>query len=159
MANMIWHGLAIGIGATVLFDLWNLLLNRLAGIPLPNWAFVGRWFRHLFRGRLVHPDISRAEPVPQELAWGWAFHYAVGASFGLATVLLGGSGWLKAPTLAIPMAVGIGTVLFGWLVLAPGMGAGIAARLKPNATQIRVLNLIAHTIFGLAMYALARLLS
>ena len=39
------------------------------------------------------------------------------------------------------------------------MGAGIAARLKPNASQIRMLNLIAHTVFGLAMFTLARLIS
>ncbi|MCZ8185730.1 MAG: DUF2938 family protein [Beijerinckiaceae bacterium] len=153
------QGLAIGIGATIVLDLWNLLLNRLLGIPLPNWAMVGRWFRHLFRGRFVHKDISRAEPVAQELVWGWAFHYAVGASFGLATVALGGPGWLANPTLFPPMAIGLGTVLLGWLVLAPGMGAGLAARLRPNAGRIRLLNLIAHALFGLAMYAFARLLS
>ncbi|MCZ8373940.1 MAG: DUF2938 domain-containing protein [Beijerinckiaceae bacterium] len=153
------QGLIIGIGATIVFDLWNLLLNRLFGIPLPNWAMVGRWFRHLFRGRFLHEDIARAEPVPDELGWGWAFHYAVGASFGLATVALGGPGWTSSPTLFPAMTIGLGTVLLGWFVLAPGMGAGIAARLKPNANRIRGLNLLAHTVFGLAMYGLARLIS
>ena len=153
------QGLIIGIGATIVFDLWNLLLNRLFGIPLPNWAMVGRWFRHLFRGRFLHEDIARAEPVPHELSWGWAFHYAVGASFGLATVALGGPGWTSSPTLFPAMTIGLGTVLLGWFVLAPGMGAGIAARLKPNANRIRGLNLLAHTVFGLAMYGLARLIS
>ncbi|MCZ8183854.1 MAG: DUF2938 domain-containing protein [Beijerinckiaceae bacterium] len=159
MADLIWRGLIIGIGATIVFDLWNLLLNRLFGIPLPNWALVGRWFRHLFRGRFLHEDIGRAEPVAHELGWGWAFHYAVGASFGLATVALGGPGWTSSPTLFPAMAIGIGTVLLGWFILAPGMGAGIAARLRPNAARIRGLNLLAHTVFGLAMYALARLIS
>jgi phage shock protein PspC (stress-responsive transcriptional regulator) len=36
------------------------------------------------------------------------------------------------------------------------MGAGIAARLKPNAAQIRILNIAAHTVFGVAMYVIAR---
>ncbi|WP_284179754.1 DUF2938 domain-containing protein [Rhabdaerophilum sp. SD176] len=153
------QGLIIGIGATIVFDLWNLLLNRFFGIPLPNWAMVGRWFRHIFRGQFLHEDIARAEPVAHERVWGWAFHYAVGASFGLATVVLGGPGWTSSPTLLPAMAIGLGTVLLGWFVLAPGMGAGIAARLRPNAVHIRGLNLLAHTVFGLAMYGLARLIS
>lgn len=159
MLNQIGLGLFIGLGATLVFDLWGLLLNRLLGIPLPNWAMVGRWVGNLTSGQLVHADIGKAAPVANELALGWAFHYAVGASFGLATTLIGGAGWAKAPTLPLPMAIGLGTVLLGWFILAPGMGAGIAARLKPNATQIRTLNLIAHAVFGLAMYLLARLVS
>lgn len=159
MADMIWRGLILGIGATVVFDLWNLLLNRLFGNPLPNWALVGRWFRHLFRGQFVHQDIGRAEPVAHELAWGWAFHYAVGASFGLAAIWLGGPGWAAKPSLFPAMAVGLGTVLLGWFILAPGMGAGLAARLKPNANRIRALNVIAHAVFGLALFGLARLMA
>lgn len=159
MMVLIGFGLFIGIGATMVFDLWNLMLNRLFAIPLPNWAMVGRWFGNLFSGRFVHADMGRANPVAHELRLGWAFHYAVGASFGLATALIGGPGWNKAPTWPLPMAIGLGTVLLGWFVLAPGMGAGIAARLKPNASQIRMLNLIAHTVFGLAMFTLARLIS
>ena len=37
--------------------------------------------------------------------------------------------------------------------------AGIAARLKPNPTRIRMLNVIAHFVFGLAMYGIARLIA
>jgi phage shock protein PspC (stress-responsive transcriptional regulator) len=158
MLGVLVPGLVIGIGATMIFDLWNLLLNRLLGIPLPNWALVGRWFCHLFSGRFVHRDITSASPVAQELAWGWAFHYAVGASFGLATALIGGAAWLRAPSLGLPLTVGLGTVLFGWLILAPGLGAGIAARLKPNPARIRMLNIMAHFVFGLAMYGIARLI-
>ena len=35
---------AFGVGATALFDLWGLFLNKAFGIPLANWAMVGRWF-------------------------------------------------------------------------------------------------------------------
>jgi hypothetical protein len=37
----------IGIGATLLLDLWGLLLNRIFGLPMANWELVGRWFGHL----------------------------------------------------------------------------------------------------------------
>lgn len=158
LGELVWRALAIGIGATLIFDLWGLLLNRVFGIPLPNWAMVGRWFCHVPRGTLMHQSIGDAAPVAGELGWGWFFHYGVGVSFALATLLIGGPAWAKAPTWPLPLAVGLITVLCGWLILAPGMGAGIAARLKPNANQIRLLNIAAHTVFGFAMYGVALLI-
>lgn len=156
LAEILGRALIIGVGATVIFDLWGLLLNRVFGTPLPNWALVGRWFCHVPRGKLVHQSIAEALPVAGELRWGWFFHYAVGVLFALVTVVIGGRGWVQAPTSGLPLAVGWITVLCGWLILAPGMGAGIAARLKPNAAQIRILNIAAHTVFGVAMYVIAR---
>jgi Protein of unknown function (DUF2938) len=38
---------AIGIGATLLMDLWNLLLKRALGIPSLDYCLLGRWVRHL----------------------------------------------------------------------------------------------------------------
>jgi hypothetical protein len=39
------------------------------------------------------------------------------------------------------------------------MGAGVAAARKPDRARIRVLNIIGHTVFGLAMFAAARALA
>ena len=36
----------IGVGATIVMDLWALLLKQL-GIPSLNFAFLGRWIGHL----------------------------------------------------------------------------------------------------------------
>ena len=52
MLEVIGRSLAIGIGATALLDLWALVLNRAFGIPLANWAMVGRWFAYLPRGHV-----------------------------------------------------------------------------------------------------------
>ncbi len=90
MSELAWRGLALGIGATLVFDLRGLLLHRILAAPLPNWALLGRWFCHLWRGRLVHRDIGASTPVAGERAWGWLFHYGVGVGFALATLLLGG---------------------------------------------------------------------
>ena len=32
----------MGLGATVLIDIWALLLQRMAQVALPNWGMVGR---------------------------------------------------------------------------------------------------------------------
>lgn len=148
----------IGAGATALLDLWALFLARAFGIAPPNWALVGRWVGHLPSGRLVHEDIGAAAPVPKERAIGWVFHYAVGIAFAAALLAIWGTGWASAPTLAPALVVGYVTILCGWLILQPGMGAGIAACRRANAMQIRLLNIAGHTVFGLGLYLTALVL-
>ncbi len=155
MTDFLVRSFIIGAGATLALDLWALLLNKTFGLPMANWGFVGRWVAGLPAGRFVHEDIGKAAPVAGEKAIGWAFHYAVGWSFAMATLLLAGPAWKLAPTAFWPLIVGWVTVGCGWFILAPGMGAGIAASKRPNANRIRMLNIVGHTIFGLAMWAIA----
>jgi hypothetical protein len=157
--SLITLGVLIGLAATVVLDLWAILLNRLFGFPTPNWGLVGRWVLHLPAGRFAHDDIGRARGFAGERAVGWVFHYAVGALFGVVTALIGGAVWAAGPTLTPPLAVGLVTVGCGWFILQPGMGAGVAAARKPDRARIRVLNIIGHTVFGLAMFAAARALA
>ncbi len=158
MGDIVFRALVMGIGATALLDLWALLLNRVFGFAMPNWALVGRWFCHLPAGRFVHADIGRAEPFRHELSAGWIGHYAIGILFAAGTLAIGGAAWAKAPSLALPLVVGWVTVGCGWFILQPGMGAGIAASKRPNPGQVRVLNLLGHTVFGLGLYATALLI-
>jgi hypothetical protein len=52
-------GIAIGIGATLLMDLWNLFLKRAFGIPSLNYSFLGRWVLHIPDGTLFVAIMSR----------------------------------------------------------------------------------------------------
>ena len=52
-----------------------------------------------------------------------------------------------------PLAVGIGSVAAPFLVMQPGMGAGIAARRTPRPGAARFQSLVTHAIFGLGLYA------
>ena len=63
MVTLLYTGALMGLGATVLIDLWALVLQRLARVALPNWAMVGRWVMHLPRGRLFHENIAAAQPM------------------------------------------------------------------------------------------------
>ncbi len=96
---LLLDGILIGLGATALMDLWTQGLGRRPGQSPPNWALVGRWFRHLPRGRVFHPDITAAAASESDLAIGWAAHYAVGILYGIAFALIMGPGWFAAPTL------------------------------------------------------------
>lgn len=155
MFELIWRGVAIGIGATILMDLWAILLHKFFGENLPNWAPVGRWFWHLKNGRIFHDDIGKAAPYAHELALGWIGHYVVGILYGLILAVVAGSAWLANPTFLPAWILGIVTVGAGWFLLQPGLGLGWAASRTPNPTKVRVFNLLAHTIFALGLWGTA----
>ena len=152
------RAVAIGIGATALLDLWQLLLNRLFGLPLPNWAMPGRWFAYLPRGKIRHDDIAQSPPVANERAIGWVMHYLVGILFAGIVLAIWGLAWARNPTFLPALIVGLATVGCGWFILQPGMGAGIAASKKPNANRIRLLNIAGHTIFAIGLWGTALLI-
>lgn len=157
MLEFLGRSIVIGVGATVLLDLWALFLNRAFAIPQPNWAMVGRWFGYLPRGRFMHDPITASAPLPGELVIGWICHYVVGTVFAASLLLIWGLGWAYQPTLLPALIVGLVTVGCGWFILQPGMGFGMAASKRPNANQVRMLNIVGHIVFGLGMYGTALL--
>lgn len=142
----------VGVGATLVVDLWSIIRKRWLGVPLPDYAMVGRWFAHLARGRLRHERISASAPVRGERAVGWASHYLIGIGFA-AFLFYTDTDWIHAPTLAPALLVGIGTVLAPFLIMQPGMGAGIAASRTPRPASARLQSLLTHAIFGIGLYA------
>ncbi|WP_448953751.1 DUF2938 domain-containing protein [Labrys neptuniae] len=146
--------LAIGIGATALIDLWIYALNRIFGLPMTNWALAGRWFWHLGQGRIVHDDIAKAVPYRHELALGWLAHYFIGIAYaGLLMLTL--PGWAAAPAFLPTWIFGMLTIIPGWFLFQPGMGLGWAACRRPNAWQIRGLNIASHSVFAIGLYVMA----
>ncbi|MGB3875871.1 MAG: DUF2938 domain-containing protein [Shinella zoogloeoides] len=156
--ELLLKGVAIGVGATVLMDVWAVVLWKVFRQGRPNWAPVGRWFWHLKDGTVFHDDIGKAEPYAGELALGWIGHYAVGILYGVILALVMGAGWFAAPTFLPAWILGIVTVGAGWFLLQPGLGIGVAASKLPNANTVRALNLVAHTVFALGLYGTALLL-
>lgn len=156
--ELLWKGIAIGVGATVLMDIWALLLWKGFRQSRPNWAPVGRWFWHLRAGRVFHDDIGAAVPYAHELALGWIGHYVVGVLYGVVLALIVGAGWFANPSFLPAWIFGIVTVGAGWFLLQPGLGIGFAASRLPNANRVRFLNLVAHTIFAVGLYGTALLL-
>jgi hypothetical protein len=149
--------LAVGIAATAALDLWALLLRCLFGFPIPDWGLVGRWFGYLPRGVFVHHPITDSPPIPFERRIGWIAHYAVGVLYALIYFLLL---WIFSWQLSLLNAIAFGlfTVGAGWFILQPGLGLGVCSRLAPNPLRVRSLNIIAHTIFGCAIYFATRLI-
>jgi len=141
----------IGIGATVIMDLWLMLLQRL-GVPTLNFAFIGRWIGHLFYGQWSHVAIARAAPIRGELAVGWITHYAVGIAFAALLVLVTGLSWIASPTPLPAVLVGMCTVIVPLCVLQPAMGAGFASSRTPTPLKNCIRSLANHTVFGIGLY-------
>jgi len=145
------RALVIGVGATVVLDLWSALLRQF-GVPSMRWGMVGRWVGHLPGGHFVHENIAEASPVRGEVALGWTAHYLVGIAFASSLLLIMGLGWARQPTVLPPLAFGTVTVIFPFFVLQPGMGVGIAASKAPNPLHARLRSIGSHLVFGLGMY-------
>lgn len=148
------HVALVGIGATIVMDLWLALSNRL-GVPTLNFALIGRWAGHLLRGRWKHDAIAKSPPVSGELVLGWVVHYAVGIAFAGVMAIVGGMAWMRSPTLVPALAVGLATVAAPFFVMQPAMGAGIASSRTPAPLRNRVRSLVNHTVFGAGLYVAA----
>lgn len=142
----------IGVTATALADLWALFQQRVLGMQGPNWALVGRWVGYMPRGQFCHDSIAKAQALSGERVLGWSTHYLIGIGFAALLLVITGLDWAHHPTLLPALALGVATVLAPFLIMQPGMGAGIAASKTPNPLAARARSLLAHTVFGVALY-------
>lgn len=151
--------LLVGSGATALMDAWILARKRWLGVRPMDYALVGRWLGHLARGRFRHDAIAASAAVPHERLVGWSAHYATGVLFAAVLLAIWGGDWLRSPSLGPALIVGVGSVLAPFLVMQPGMGAGIAASRTPRPAAARVQTLVTHAVFGLGLYVAGALLN
>lgn len=145
------HVFLLGIGATVVMDLWMFLLKAF-GVPTLNFAFVGRWVGHACQGKFAHVSIGKATPVRGEVALGWIAHYGTGIAFAVLLACIEGVAWLQEPTVLPAIALGIATVAVPLFVIQPAMGAGFASSKTPTPAANCMRSLINHAVFGVGLY-------
>ncbi len=142
----------IGIGATLILDLWSLTLKTICGVPFPNYTMVGRWIGHFPHGRFAHESVINAPYVAGEHFIGWFAHYGIGVSYAGLLIAFAGVDWLKAPTVLPALIVGVVTVAAPFFIMQPAMGSGMASSKAPKPNVARFRSLAAHTAFGLGLY-------
>ena len=148
----IFGTVCVGLGATLVTDLWALMMTRFFKLAPANYCFVGRWIRYMPGGRFTHQNIAAAPPKQAECATGWIAHYIVGVVFAFILVLSTSGRWLESPALIPALVFGIVTVAFPYLLMQPAFGYGIAASKAPNSTQARLKSLMTHAVFGFGLY-------
>ena len=145
----------IGARATLLIDLWGALRRRFFSIRPLDLRLLGHWIGYIPRGRFVHDDIARAEPVKGEAVIGWFAHYGIGCAFAALLLAIYGLDWTNRPTLLPALVVGLGTLAAPFFLMQPCFGAGIAGSRTPNPRLIRVRSVLTHIVYGVGLYASA----
>ncbi|MEJ5205272.1 DUF2938 domain-containing protein [Acinetobacter junii] len=146
----------LGIGATIIMDIWLLILKRF-NIPTLNFALLGRWVGWILRGKIQHQSISQSPEIRHEYLLGWIAHYSVGVIFSFSFILMVGQNWLAEPQFPSALSFGVITVLIPFLIMQPAMGLGIAASKTPQPFINRIKSLINHIIFGCGLFLTAAL--
>jgi hypothetical protein len=145
----------IGVGATLLVDIWNALLKRAFGIRSLDFCLLGRWIRHMPNGTFRHVSITDAPQKSFECAIGLIAHYTIGVVLTLVFVAFASGDWLARPLLLPALLYGIGTVVFPFCIMQPSFGLGIASSKTSNPTQARLKSFMTHTVFGVGVWACA----
>ena len=158
LLNSVLLTFCIGAGATLVMDIWLLLLQRW-GIPTLNFALIGRWTGHLINGQIFHSSIAKSGSIRGERPLGWIMHYATGITF--AALLLGftSMSWAEQPTVLPALAMGMSTVAIPLLLIQPAMGAGIASTKTTAPLKNCLKSLLNHSVFGLGLFLSATLIA
>jgi Protein of unknown function (DUF2938) len=149
----------MGIGATLVMDLWALVLKRAFDVRSLDYALVGRWLGHMQAGRFRHASIAAAPAVRGERVIGWVAHYAIGVLFAGLLLAAFGEGWSRQPSPGPAILVGILTVVAPFFIMQPCMGLGVAASRTPKPNVARLRSLATHLVFGLGLYGSAWVLA
>lgn len=157
--NVILETAMIGIGATIIMDLWASIQRLLFNTPSLNYMYVGRWLGHFLKGKFSHNTILIAKPIYGEILIGWLVHYLIGIAFSFVLIAIVGSEWLVKPTFIPAMMVGIISVIAPFFIMQPGFGFGLAGSKTPQPQVTRRRSLVAHLSYGIGLYISAQLLS
>ena len=148
----------IGLGATLVFDLWALFLKRAFKITPSNFCMVGRWLRYMPERVFKHSNISLTPPKIAECTVGWIAHYMVGIIFAVIFIAFVGNGWIQHPTLIPAITFGTLTVAAPFFIMQPAFGPGFAASRMANPVLARLRSLMNHMVLGIGLYLFGLLL-
>lgn len=152
--EFILRTLLIGVGATLVMDLWALVLKQF-GVPSLNFAMLGRWLGHLPEGNWIQPSIAKTAPVQGERLMGWFAHYSIGVAFAAVLLAAFGLDWARSPSLLPALFIGVVTVVAPLFILQPALGAGIASSKTPAPLFNCIKSVVTHIVYGFGLYLAA----
>ena len=150
--------IAIGIGATLLVDLWGYV-QSLFKIKSLDYRFVGRWIAGFHNGKFRHENIINSPPIRGELLLGWAAHYLIGITFSFLLIILFGTNWIDKPEIFSALLVGIITLLAPLFIMQPALGFGFGSSKLPNPNLRMFKSFMTHLIYGFGLYLSAILIN
>ncbi|QDK97457.1 DUF2938 domain-containing protein [Acinetobacter tandoii] len=157
LMKVIYYVLIVGIGSTIALDLWARLMAKLGWLPGTHWPAVGRWITGLFSGNFIFDSNNTSPFTKSEAILGWGFHYVIGIIYAAMYPLFWGFSFIVSPIIFPFFFIGvIVSSIAGLAILMPGMGGGFFANKVPNRNSVIVYVLLAHLVFAVAQYLLAK---
>lgn len=150
--------IAIGIGATLLVDLWGYV-QSLFKIKSLDYRFVGRWIAGFPNGKFRHENIIKSPSIRGELLLGWTAHYLIGITFSFLLIILFGTNWIDKPEISSALSTGIISLLAPLFIMQPALGFGIGSSKLPNPNLRRFKSFLTHLIYGFGLYLSALLIN
>lgn len=142
---------AIGIGATLILDIWNYILSLL-DIKSLDYRFVGRWIGNFVNSKFYHNNIMLTPAIRNELFIGWTAHYMIGISFSFLLIFVFGKTWLSQPLIIPAIIIGIVTVVFPLFIMQPALGFGFASSNLPNRLMRVLKSIVTHLVYGSGLF-------
>ncbi|SHE58146.1 DUF2938 domain-containing protein [Vibrio gazogenes] len=149
------QAILVGIGATLIMDVWGWLQKNIFNSPPLNYALIARWLAFMPKGQFVHRPIMATPSIRGEKPLGWVLHYVIGIVFALTHVFIWGKGWLTEPSVIPAMFTGIVTLVFPFCLIQPCLGFGVAASQTPRPWKARWLSFLAHSAYGIGLFGSA----
>jgi hypothetical protein len=146
------QGVLIGVVATLVIDIWALIVKHGLHLPTADWALVGRWFAHMPSGAFVHRPIAAASSIAHERIVGWLAHYLIGVIYGVGYLYVVQVILARNPSLTSALVFGLVTLVAPWLIMQPAMGVGVFAMGAPRPWVVRLVNVSMHVVFGASLY-------
>ncbi|MEO6044379.1 MAG: DUF2938 family protein, partial [Tepidiformaceae bacterium] len=97
--ELVARGAVMGIASSALIDAWAFVLRRAFHVSSLDYRLLGRWIRHIPRGKFFHQRIGAAPAMRGERPLGLLAHYTIGIGFALLLLLVAGEDWAESPTL------------------------------------------------------------
>lgn len=153
---LLLDAIIIGVGATLVMDLWAFFLKRLFNVGSLNFCMVGRWLCHMSKGRFTHTAIGKSGAFDAECTIGWTAHYLIGVLFAFMWLLY--TNGLTNISLVSALLFGAVTVLIPYFIMQPALGMGIMAAKLPTPWRARGKSLVTHLVFGSGLYLSAQII-
>lgn len=141
----------IGVGATLLVDIWIYFLG-LFNIKSLDYRFVGRWIGNFPKGKFYHKSIMETEAVKGELLIGWSAHYLIGIGFAFMMFIIYGKQWIDNPEFLSALLFGILTAAAPLFIMQPAFGFGVASSKLPGPNMRLLKSVGTHLVYGAGLY-------
>ena len=149
--KIIIRGIIIGFFATMVMDLWTLLLFFITGHPI-DWGIIGKVVGYLFQGDLIVSDMSQYHALKYQNAIGWLTHYSVGFIYAIAFELVVLHGLRYKASLLKALIFAWVLMVFPLCVLSPLFGNGFFYMHSVSPLHNILYTISCHTMFGIGLW-------